>query len=203
MILYDSIQQVHEEMIGGYISKRFKHHTFAYSWKESLARLVTGINPDRAEKRIASYVIPEEFERVAGRVAGGKDFSIRFGLEKTGKGNFGERGDFCLLGAAYSKKVLTLHYRSLELFGGLVYDQAIILHVAEQLGIEVKTVVVMATSCHSFALKGNSNQKLFEKLQVIYGTASGEATPQPGRRQKRKGTESPGNSGTQRRRPTK
>lgn len=172
---YPSIREVHTEMVGGYVSKRFKHHVFSFTWQESLARAVTAINPKRAEKRVSSYVDDAELRRVEHRISAGKDFSLRFGVEKTGSGNFGERGDFCLLGAAYSKKVLTLHYRSLELFGGLVYDQAILLHVINTLGIQVNTIVVMATSCHSFALKGNSNQKLFEKLEVIY--AGGRKRP--------------------------
>lgn len=165
---YDSIKEVHTDMVGGYVSKRFRHHTFSFGWNKDLAARVTAINPKRADKRVQSYVDDDELARVVHRVQSGKDFSIRFGVEKTGAGNFGERGDFCLLGAAYSKKVLTLHYRSLELFGGLVYDQAILLHVINYLQIEVNRVVVMASSCHSFALKGNSNEKLFQKLQVIY-----------------------------------
>lgn len=169
---YESIREIHRDMLGGYVSKRFKHAVFSFGWNPDLARRVTGINPKRADKRVASYVDPTELDRVRGRIGSGKDFSLRFGVEKTGAGNFGERGDFCLLGAAYSKKVLTLHYRSLELFGGLVYDQAILLHVIESLNIDVKTVVVMATSCHSFALKGNSNEKLYAKLQLIYSGSS-------------------------------
>ena len=175
MIHYESIKELHRDMVGGYVSKRFRHHVFSFGWNPDLAKAVTSINPDRASKRIASYVDEDELQRVRSRIATGKDFSLRFGVEKTGSGNFGERGDFCLLGAAYSKKVLTLHYRSLELFGGLVYDQAILLHLISTLGVEVRTIVVMATSCHSFALKGNSNQKLFEKLEVIY--AGGRKRP--------------------------
>lgn len=172
---YETIKDVHSDMVGGYVSRRFKHHVFSFGWDFDLATEVTSINPDRAKKRVLSYVDNNELDRVRGRVVSGKDFSIRFGVEKTGAGNFGERGDFCLLGAAYSKKTLTLHYRSLELFGGLVYDQAILLWIISYLQIEVKTIVVMATSCHSFALKGNSNQKLFEKLEVIY--AGGRKRP--------------------------
>ncbi len=180
---YKDIIDVHETMVGGYVSRRFKHHVFSFGWDAVLACLVTSINPDRAKKRVLSYVDNAELDRVRPRVEAGKDFSIRFGVEKTGAGNFGERGDFCLLGAAYSKKVLTLHYRSLELFGGLVYDQAILSWVISYLQIEVKTIVVMATSCHSFALKGNSNQKLFEKLGPIYREHRGEA---PARRRPRR-----------------
>lgn len=184
MTEYKDLIDVHEQMVGGYVSKRFRHHVFSFGWDAALASLVTSINPDRAKKRVHSYVDDAELDRVRGRVEAGKDFSIRFGVEKTGAGNFGERGDFCLLGAAYSKKVLTLHYRSLELFGGLVYDQAILNWVIAYLGIPVTRIVVMATSCHSFALKGNSNQKLFEKLQVIYQEYRGE----PVRRRPRRKT---------------
>lgn len=169
MIHYATIREVHAELIGGYVSKAFKHHVFSFGWDEDLARRVL-VNPKRAEKRVASYVDYEDIARAATRAANGKDFSVRFGVEKTGTGNFGERGDFCLLGANYTTrgKTLTLHYRSLELIGGLVYDQAILLEVIKLLEIEVKRVVVMCGSCHSFALKGNSNEKLWEKLQLIY-----------------------------------
>lgn len=170
MIHYDTIREVHREMVGGYVSKRFPHHVFSFGWDPDLARKVTSINPKRAEKRVKSYVNYDELDRVYPRAKAKKDFSIRFGVEKTGTGNFGERGDFCLLGASYSKEVLTLHYRSLELFGGLVYDQAIILAVVEKLGIKVKKIVVMCSSCHSFALRGNSNEKLFRKLEKIYAS---------------------------------
>lgn len=179
---YKDLIDVHERMVGGYVSKRFKHHVFSFGWDHTLAAEVTSINPDRAKKRVLSYVDNEELDRVLPRVRAGKDFSIRFGVEKTGAGNFGERGDFCLLGAAYSKKVLTLHYRSLELFGGLVYDQAILQWVIAYLQIEVSRIVVMATSCHSFALRGNSNQKLFEKLEVIYEAYRSGTPAQPRRR---------------------
>lgn len=173
---YKDISEIHRRMVGGYVSKRFKHHVFSFGWNPELASAVTSINPDRAKKRVLSYVDNSELDRVKPRVDAGKDFSIRFGVAKTGTGNFGDRGDFCLLGAAYSKKILTLHYRSLELFGGLVYDQAILNWVISYLEIEVRNIVVMATSCHSFALRGNSNEKLYSKLQLIYS----EFSPDPG-----------------------
>ena len=167
---YESIREVHTQMVGGYTSKRFPHHTFSFGWDADLARRVL-VNPKRATKRVASYVDYTDLARASSRATSGKDFSIRFGVEKTGSGNFGERGDFCLLGASYTTKgrTLTLHYRSLELFGGLVYDQAILLEVIEVLGIEPKRIVVMCGSCHSFALRGNSNEKLYRQLIEIYG----------------------------------
>lgn len=174
MDFYNSIIEVHEEMVGGYTSKRFKHHVFGFNWDRDLAEAVTSINPKRRDKRVASYLDPFEIDRVQDRAHAGKDFSLRMGVEKTGAGNFGERGDFCMLGASYSKKVLTLHYRSLELFGGMVYDQAIIMAIQDGFdnlfdgGLPIKKVVNLCASCHSFALKGNSNEKLFQKLQKVY-----------------------------------
>lgn len=183
---YKDISEIHRRMVGGYVSKRFKHHVFSFGWSPELASAVTSINPDRARKRVLSYVDNSELDRVKPRVDAGKDFSIRFGVAKTGTGNFGDRGDFCLLGAAYSKGVLTLHYRSLELFGGLVYDQAILNWVIAYLEIKVKTIVVMATSCHSFALRGNSNEKLYSKLQLIYSGSSDQGSDVDGSRPRRR-----------------
>lgn len=170
---YLDISQIHKKMIGGYVSKSFKHHVFSYGWNEKLAQEITAINPKRATKRVESYVNDEELQRIVPRLKAGKDFSLRFGVQKTGAGNFGERGDFCLLGASYSKSKLTLHYRSLELFGGLVYDQAIILYLRQVLNLKIKTIIVMAASTHSFALKGNSNEKLFSRLTQIYKKKTG------------------------------
>src|SRR5690606_4554252 len=132
MIHYDTIREVHRKMVGGYVSKRFPHHVFSFGWDPDLARKVTSISPKRAEKRIKSYVNYDELDRVYPMAEAKEDFSIRFGVKKTGTGNFGKRKDFCLLGASYSREVLTLYYRKLELFGGLVYDQAIILGVVEK-----------------------------------------------------------------------
>lgn len=167
---YESIREVHTDMVGGYVSRRFPHHVFSFGWNPDLAQRVL-VNPKRAAKRIASYVDYADLARASSRSDNGKDFSIRFGVEKTGSGNFGERGDFCLLGASYTTRgrTLTLHYRSLELFGGLVYDQAILLEVIGTLNLDVKRIVVMCGSCHSFALRGNSNEKLYAKLLDIYG----------------------------------
>lgn len=168
---FKSVKDLHEKMLGGYVSKKFSPMVFSMDWNPSDAMRMTQINPKRRNKRVESYIIPDEFERVASRIEANKDFSIRMGFLKTGSGNFGkERGDFCLLGASYSKKKLTLHYRSLELFGGLVYDQGIILKFQELTGLPIKKVIYMCGSCHSFALKGNSNQKLLENLKKVkYG----------------------------------
>lgn len=180
MIHYATIREVHTEMVGGYVSRRFPHHVFSFGWDADLAGRVL-FNPKRAAKRIESYVDYADLARASTRADLGKDFSIRFGVSKTGSGNFGERGDFCLLGASYTArgKTLTLHYRSLELFGGLVYDQAIILEVISVLGIAVKRIVVMCGSCHSFALKGNSNEKLYARLLELYSGGPGTNRRKP------------------------
>ena len=168
METYDNIKDLHDRMVGGYRSKKFKAHAFAYRWNQSLCDETIGINPIRGQKRINSYVSDDELDRVIPRLDLGKDVSIRMGVRKDGQGNFGLRGDFCLLGCSISGKTLTMHYRSLELFGGLVYDQAIINYLQTYLDLSFRTVVNLCASCHSFALKGNSNEKLYARLQKIY-----------------------------------
>jgi hypothetical protein len=138
-------------------------------WSESYAEKIRKISERRARNRIANYMLLDELERVAARLAYTDSASMRFGKEKQGRGYHGKRGDFCLLGAAIDRRHLTLFYRSLELIGGLGYDLCIIQHLAQVLGIEWKSVTIHAAHAHVFALKGNSNEKLYPKLRTILG----------------------------------
>jgi hypothetical protein len=97
-----------------------------------------------------------------------RDVSIRFGVAKEGHGYNGERGDFCLIGGVYGSGTLTLFYRSLELIGGFAYDLVLIAEVCRQLEIEPRYVEIWATKAFVFALKGNSNEKLYPKLKGIF-----------------------------------
>lgn len=97
-----------------------------------------------------------------------RDASIRFGVAKPGHGYKGERGDFCLIGGVYSFGTLTLFYRSIELIGGFAYDLVLIAHLCKELGIEPKYVEIWSPKAFVFALKGNSNEKLFPKLKEIF-----------------------------------
>lgn len=96
-----------------------------------------------------------------------RDVSIRFGVAKTGHGYNGERGDFCLIGGVYSSGTFTFFYRSLELIGGFAYDLVLIAHLCKELEIEPKFIEIWAAKAFVFALKGNSNQKLYPKLREI------------------------------------
>ena len=96
-----------------------------------------------------------------------RDFSIRFGVKKAGHGYGKERGDFCLVSAVYSGKTLTLFYRSIELIGGFGFDLVLIEHVIRKLGIKPDWIEIWAVKAFTFALKGNSNEKLFPKLREI------------------------------------
>jgi hypothetical protein len=128
------------------------------------ARDIRRISEKRSTNRIANYVIESETERVRGR----DDFSIRFGVQKPGHGYSGKRGDFCLVAATYSSRTLTLFYRSIELMGGFAYDLVLIDHVCREIGIEPKFVEIWAKKAFKFALKGNSNEKLYPKLREIF-----------------------------------
>lgn len=96
-----------------------------------------------------------------------RDASIRFGVAKPGHGYKGERGDFCLIGGVYSFGTLTLFYRSIELIGGFAYDLVLIEHICKELEIEPRFVEIWSPKAFVFALKGNSNEKLYPKLREI------------------------------------
>jgi hypothetical protein len=97
-----------------------------------------------------------------------RDVSIRFGVAKEGHGYNGERGDFCLIGGVYGSGTLYLFYRSLELIGGFAYDLVLISEVCRQLEIEPRYIEIWATKAFVFALKGNSNEKLYPKLRGVF-----------------------------------
>lgn len=183
---------------------------FPYAGVVGAARRISEISVRRSTNRITNYVDPAEIERVFRKIHGrskpgsalpkGKaknggddpvsddvrtkprrDVSIRFGVSKTGHGYSGERGDFCLIGGVYSYGTLTLFYRSIELIGGFAYDLVLIAHICKELEIEPKFIEIWATKAFVFALKGNSNEKLFPKLKGIF-----DGTRRVGKRETRR-----------------
>lgn len=170
---------------------------FPYAGIPRAAKRIAAISVRRSTNRITNYVDPKEIERVflklhgrpkssgavrKGKTSGGeasaasddvrirtrRDASIRFGVAKPGHGYKGERGDFCLIGGVYSFGTLTLFYRSIELIGGFGYDLVLIAHVCKELEIEPKFVEIWSPKAFVFALKGNSNEKLYPKLKEIF-----------------------------------
>lgn len=140
------------------------------SWNSIYAERIEHISEKRSQNRINTYLIREEITRVKNRLQDtGKDCSIRFGVEKKGKGLRGERGDFCLIAGVVEGRHLTLYYRSLELIGGFAYDLCLIKELGVRLGIDWKTVKIIALHARVFAVKGNSNQKLYPKLMKVLG----------------------------------
>jgi len=110
----------------------------------------------------------KEIDRAKKKFQRKGEASIRFGAEKKGHGYSGERGDFCLVGGVIRGKNLSLFYRSLELIGGFAYDLTLIASLEKLLEVHFQTVTIYATKAFTFALKGNSNEKLFPKLQRIF-----------------------------------
>lgn len=139
-------------------------------WSDRFSPQIRHINAERAAKRIASYVDPLELKRVRTKLDSKGAASIRFGVKKEGLGYHGERGDFCLVGGFIDGRKLTLFYRSLELIGGLAYDIVLIDALAKRLKLPAgswRSVTIHAVNANVFALKRNSNEKLFPKLQAI------------------------------------
>lgn len=155
-----------------YKSCKFSPFLVSFGWDSEQAQAVFSINPKRAVKRAQSYIIPEELERVKAKLAEGKDtISIRFGYKKEGRGIKGTRGDFCLIGGVLTRrKKLTLFYRSIELIGGLHYDTTLIKSLEESLGIDLRVIEIYAVEAHAFCLKRNSNEKLHQRLSILYAS---------------------------------
>lgn len=143
--------------------------TICVKWEPKYAHSVATINPKRATDRISNYIIPTELARARARLdRGKKDFSLRFGKEKPGRGYYEERGDFCLVAGAVDGRRMTVFHRSLECIGGWAYDLCVIEYVNEQLDLKLREVTFMAAKAHVFALKRNSNEALYPKLQRIF-----------------------------------
>lgn len=163
-----TIPEAYDQLVPTYSSTVYGTLFLAVDrWNNSYGQSVSHVNPKRAQSRCSNYLDREELERTRERLERGKDCSIRFGVEKTGRGYHGERGDFCLIGGAIDGRKLTLMYRSLELIGGFGYDLAMIAAMCEILNWQPRQVVIMAARANVFALKRNSNEKFYPKLRRI------------------------------------
>lgn len=159
------------ENVPRYESKSLGFMIVKLVWNPIYAMEIEKISQKRAANRYANYVDPKETERVNKRYhakSGGNETSIRFGVKKEGHGYHGkERGDFCLVGGVVKPGKLLVFYRSLELIGGFAYDLTLFRQLELDLAIRLREVVIIASHAQVFALKGNSNEKLFPKLQSI------------------------------------
>lgn len=167
---FRTIPEMFRTLVPEYKSHVFERPFIARvrDWSNEYAPRIRAINPDRAERRLASYVNPDELARARRKVEVRQDCSIRFGVEKLGRGYHGARGDFCLVAAAIERRNLTLFYRSIEMIGGFSYDLCIVEELCERLGTSFKTVTFCAARANIFALKRNSNETLYPKLLEIF-----------------------------------
>ncbi len=170
MLLFENIPSAYRALVPEYKSRTWKPLVFKIEkWDFVYGEDVREINKKRADNRSLSYLDPVEITRVYEKLylQQKSEVSIRFGYEKKGKGYHGERGDFCLVGGAIVNKHLSLFYRSLEMIGGFGYDLTLINRLGADLGINWKSVTFFATHANVFALKRNSNEKLYPKLRKI------------------------------------
>lgn len=156
---YNSLRDMIADLIPVYKGRGWRNFCATWKWDKRDADFIWTVSRKRCTKRIASYVDDIEMARAPE--------TIRFGVAKDGAGYRGKRGDFCLLAAVYSKGHLTLFYRRVELLGGLHFDLAIIDQIEDIKG-PIKRVTIMAVEAKVFALKHNSNEKLYAKLQKRY-----------------------------------
>lgn len=165
---FPSIPAFWSTFVPEYRSRTFRpFYVRINGWTNDYAAHVRAVSPKRAEKRVASYVDPLEVARAAEKLTDKVDASFRFGVSKTGHGNFGSRADFCLVAGSCRRQHLTLFFRTINLIGGFGYDLCIIAELSRLLGRDWNSVSIFATQADVFALKGNSNEKLYGKLKEI------------------------------------
>lgn len=73
-----------------------------------------------------------------------------------------------MVGGVVRGKNLSVFYRALELIGGFAYDLTLIDSLSRFLERDFQTVTIYTTKAFIFALKGNSNEKLYPKLKEIF-----------------------------------
>lgn len=154
-------------LVPSYSSRVYPGLICKLEWNPSYADRIAQISAKRVTNRISNYVDPAELDRAVLKLSSKGEASIRFGVSKSGHGYNGERGDFCLVGGVIRGKNLTVFYRSLELIGGFAYDLCLLRYLQTYF-FGFKTVTIMATKANVFALKGNSNEKLYPKLVEIF-----------------------------------
>lgn len=154
-------------MVPRYESRNYGPTIFTVAWDPSVALSIGKISERRSLNRIDNYAIPLEMERVRSKLSSKDSVAIRFGNRKPGHGYGRERGDFCVIAGVVSKKHLTLYYRSLELIGGFAYDLVLINYLEKFFKCNWRTVTFVTQKAFVFALKGNSNERLYPRLRSI------------------------------------
>lgn len=163
-----SMKDLWTAFVPAYRSQNYGPAMFAIHWDREKAIEIGKINPRRLVNRFAAYVIEGELARSRAKLEKSGNASIRFGNLKEGIGYHKERGDFCLIAAACTKRHLTVYYRSLEMIGGFGYDLALLAVIESTLGCNWQDIRFVTAKAFVFALKGNSNEKLYPKLKGIF-----------------------------------
>jgi hypothetical protein len=161
-----SIADLWTHLVPDYQSRNYGPAIFRILWDRKVAKELGSISQRRYSSRLRNYLIPEELERVSAKLQKG-EASIRFGNLKEGHGYNGERGDFCMVAGVIDRRHAVMYYRSLELIGGFAYDLALLAYLEETLRCNWKDITFITHKAFIFALKGNSNEKLYPKLRRI------------------------------------
>lgn len=166
--LSPSLGEIWSGLVIGYRSRSYQPLVIICNWDPKYAEEIKRISLKRVVSRRSNYLDIDEIERAQKKWISKNECSIRFGVSKFGHGYHGERGDFCLVGGAVKGRDLTLMYRSLELIGGLAYDLCLAQTLAELFCTKWRKLTVFAARANVFALRGNSNEKLYPKLREIF-----------------------------------
>lgn len=163
-----SIAELWNYLVPSYTSQNYGPMIARVEWNREYPRAIGSLSERRTASRWSNYVDAVEVVRSSKKLRSKGEASIRFGFEKPGHGYSKERGDFCLIAGVVKNKQLTVYYRSLEMIGGFAYDLTLLNQLEYELGCEWREITIVTCKAFVFALKGNSNEKLFPKLQRIF-----------------------------------
>lgn len=163
-----TIPGLFSQLVPAYESRNYGPLVVSLDWSDAYAHKIAQISPKRTANRLESYLANDELGRAYLKFKSKRDASIRFGVEKKGHGYTKERGDFCLVGGVVRAKEITVFYRSLEMIGGFAYDLCLFEYLERWFETKWKRLNIVACKVFTFALKGNSNEKLYPKLKEIY-----------------------------------
>lgn len=168
LMMASTVPSLFSALVPEYQSRVHGPLVASLDWSDRYAPLIRAISPKRAANRQSAYLDEDELGRAYMKLARKGEASIRFGTEKKGHGYTGERGDFCLVGGVVRRKELTVFYRSLEMIGGFAYDLTLFDYLADYFETRWQRVTIVTCKAFVFALKGNSNEKLYPKLKEIF-----------------------------------
>ena len=175
MLVYRTLPEMYRALAPVYRSWSKKHAVVRIQrWSSVYGNTIYNRFGSGVQKRFDAYLDHLEIERVQHRLRDGKEASIRFGVEKRGRGYFRgkSRGDFCLVAGVVRGRSLTLFYRTLEMGEGICHDIALIDELGRRLGISWYSVTFHVNNLAFFGSNSKPRKRRHQLLlELLNATA--------------------------------